>query len=498
MFRMAAVAVLGLPAFAAATVSDQTAAAVMLQEEQPARPEPSGLPRLQLAQFELPRPSPGTQFPPPPPGSEAAARLFPQRLTYQWALGSESDITYRTDPDLNKRVRDNSLILGPQLNGYITYRPSDWLEATLEMLIEREIAAREVHTLTLPSGEVRVAEKRQLSLAIDQAFVKLKPPGKPYELWTGRINFEDDRHWLYDTSLDVALVRYRQGYFQAQASMGRKDMVDGDLLRHVPTTRINNYILYMDYRGVEDVKLGAYTIMRDDLDRRNEGRPRLMGVNALGAPSRAFSYWGEFAVLRGRDEAARRFSGHAFDVGGTYRFLGLPFFPNVTLAYAAATGDRDPADNVNNEFRQTGLHSNESRFAGVAKFKTYGETLDPDLSNLKIVTAGLGFIPTPNVTVDVVLHGYRLDRLADEIRGSAITAQMAQVDSDLSRNVGRALDVVFGFRSLFGYRRLGMDLRMGWFFPGKAFLRNDGTDTNPDIQRADRAFSMMAKFWWIW
>ena len=59
-----------------------------------------------------------------------------------------------------------------------------------------------------------------------------------------------------------------------------------------------------------------------------------------------------------------------------------------------------------------------------------------------------------------------------------------------------AIDLVVGIRQLFGIRRLGLDLRMGWFFPGKAFRRNDGTEENPIIRNADPSFAFIAKFWW--
>jgi alginate production protein len=99
------------------------------------------------------------------------------------------------------------------------------------------------------------------------------------------------------------------------------------------------------------------------------------------------------------------------------------------------------------------------------------------------------------VSVDVVYHRYRLHEFADENRNWALTAQMSQVDPP-SKNVGDAIDLVIGLRNLFGLRRLGMDLRVGWFFPGTAFLRNDGDEDNPVIRKADTGFTIVTKFWW--
>jgi len=449
--------------------------------------------RVQLAQFQLPQgPQPGERIGRPP-------RPVTEFLKYQYSVGSESDITYRRDRDLNKRVRDNSLILAPQVNGYILYRPTDRVEMLLEMLLEKEIAAQEQRIVPLPNGQIQIAPRRHPSLPVDQAWVTFKQLG-PLDLTVGRRNFEDDRHWLYDTSLDTALVKLRQGPFQAEASVSRKDRLDLDLTAPVKKTRTDNYMLYLDYRGIEDIRLAGYTILREDHTGK-EGRPLHTGLRAYGMPSDQFNFWTELGLLRGKDEVKKNFKGHAIDIGGTYRFPGLPFAPNLTLGYAYGSGDGNPNDNRNREFRQTGLQSNEARVGGVPKFKYYGEALDPELSNLQIFTAGLGFRPAPSVSVDLVYHHYRLNKIADEIRNSALTAVMNQDDTQLSRKVGNGLDVVLGFRNLFGVRRLGLDLRAGWFFPKGAyrieekFIDPATGEERSVFRKANKGISVVAKFW---
>jgi alginate production protein len=168
----------------------------------------------------------------------------------------------------------------------------------------------------------------------------------------------------------------------------------------------------------------------------------------------------------------------------------------VTLGYAFGSGDGNPNDSRNREFRQSGIQANETRFAGIPPFQIYGETFDPELSNLRLLTVGFGFRPAPLVSVDLVYHWYRLHRISDTFRSSALTAEINQVDTRMSKDLGQGLDVVIGVRRLFGLRRLGVDLRTGWFFPGKAFLQNDGTDENPIIHKARKGFSVVTKIWW--
>ena len=468
-----------------------------LQHEATAEPTPP----IRVAQFQVPKRAPqpapgGTQ----PASDDAfttryAERPIAQTLEFQYSYGSESAIEYRRDADLNRKVQDNFLLVVPQLSGLVVYRPTDWVALTLEMILDQAFPVQEPKFVTLPSGQLVFPPKSKPSLLVDQGFVTIRRITDPFEFNFGRRNYEDNRHWLYDTSLDIFRAQLKVGHFQFEASGGRQALWDLDVLQREVKDRINTYILYGEYRGIEDVKLGAYAIRRYDYNRQ-EGRPLNLGLRALGTPTDRLKYWVELALLRGRDEQSNKFRGRAIDFGGTYKFKGLPWDPNITLSYAYGSGDGNPDDGVNNEFRQTGLESNEDRWAGLAKFKYYGEALDPQLSNLKILTVGFGFRPAPTVTVDLVHHWYKLSQLADNVAGSPITAVMNQDDTQLSKDVGREFDVVIGIRNVLGIRRLGVDLRMGWFYPGKAFRIEGGDPDNPTFRGANKGISFIAKFWY--
>ena len=111
-----------------------------------------------------------------------------------------------------------------------------------------------------------------------------------------------------------------------------------------------------------------------------------LGVHAHGTVRETVTYWVEVAHVRGR-EGARTLRGYGVDVGLTSR-LRLPWQPALTVGVAFGSGDTDPTGRVDRSFRQTGLHDNEGTWAGVAKFKYYGELLDPELSNLLVLTGG--------------------------------------------------------------------------------------------------------------
>jgi alginate production protein len=226
----------------------------------------------------------------------------------------------------------------------------------------------------------------------------------------------------------------------------------------------------------------------------SEGKPLITGVRAYGRPSDQFNYWAEFSLLRGKDPTRVDYHARAYDVGATYRFSNMPMQPSVTLGYAYGSGDGNADDRKNREYRQTGLQSNEGRFGGITQFKTYGETFDPELSNLKIFTVGVGFRPASNAFIDVVYHKYRLDRIGNDLRGSALTAAVSQDDTRLSKRVGSEIDVILGFRNLFGFKRLGFEVRAGMFFPGDAYRVEEGDPNNPTFRKADKGVSVLGVF----
>ncbi len=432
----------------------------------------------QLAQFAVPQA--------PADGGQAPTSLPPRQLQFEYVLGTEAEVEYLKDLDLDKALIDDSLVVAPTVFGSITYRPTDWLETRAELTLERAVDIRVENETLLPDGTVQPRERKTGSLLFDQLYAKVSPPAAPVEFTFGRRNFEDQRLWLYDTALDGAILNVKAGDFNVEASLTRENGVDLDLLTSAAKSRINNYIVYGEYRGIADNRLAAYWMLFDDRKQR-DGEPQHYGVRAIGRPSDPFNYWADLGFVGGRDEDGLDLSGWGFDVGGTYRFLETPLQPSVSLGYAYGSGDSNANDGNNDSFRQTGLQSNEGRFGGVTQFVTYGETLAPELSNIKIITAGASMRPAPGMFVDLVYHNYRFDEIAQEVRGSNLTALVNQVAGQESKDLGNEVDLILGFRDLFGLRGLGFEVRAGMFFPGAAFDREAGGS----IDEADKAVSAL-------
>lgn len=396
----------------------------------------------------------------------------------------EGEVEYALsrNPDLNKSVKDDLALLTTEIAAVVDYEPNSWFMARLKLTLNRE--------LELDADEPR-KELRRTSLNVDEANVKFGDVFDAFAIQLGRRKFEDDRRWLYEVSMDAALVSFERDEFLAEFSVSRRRLVDADILLVDPRDRINNYILFLEYGGIRGVTLDGYTVFRDDRDNR-EGSPFLMGLRSMGTIVEGLDHWAEIAHVRGRDRS-RKLRGYAFDVAGTYR-LNLPLNPSLSLGYAFASGDTDANDDCNEAFRQTGLQTNKHKLAGIPQFKIYGEAFDPELSNLRILTVGIGSRPTRTFSIDLVYHHYGQDAVADELRHTAVELKPNQDPSRRSRDLGNEFDVVIGFRDMLGIENLGLDLRAGYFLPGRAFRRLIGQDGNGNdvFDSAESSVSLLA------
>jgi len=438
---------------------------------------PDMRPRL-FAQFQLPSAE----------GGQPSTQELQKYLPYQYFIGTDPEMVFRNNDDLDNRTKDKSITWLPSLSGIVTVRPSAWLETTVELQLEKEFVIHQEPQLA--------PTPRHTSLLVDQFHFTFKEFTAPFEISVGRKGFEDERRSLLDGSMDSVSALLRQGRFTGLALVGRATRWNWDVSQRTAQVqdRTDTFYSYGDDRASDDVKLAGYYIIRSDRT-GVEGSPRTMGARLFGTPYADVNYWGDVAYQRGTDALGKSIQASAFDLGVTRRFFDLPLNPNFTLGWAMGTGDTNPDDRVNTGFQPTGMGSNERRFAGIRQFRVFGETLDPDLTNVKIQTLGFGIRPDPQVSIDLVWHRYRLHK-EHGIFQSSLTVEPAQVDSALSKDLGSEWDLVINFNNFLGVRRLFFDVRIGWFRPGKAYIKNDGTDVAPILHSPDKALSGIIILQW--
>ena len=358
---------------------------------------------------------------------------------------------------LNTQPDDATSIFTPKLSPAFSYDPNRYLQIYANPTIETPVAFEET-----------VDNTQTPAVKLNLAFLTLKNIVDGVRLQVGRQRFIDTKRWLFNESMDAARLAYQYENISLELSASRFSLFQTDLLnreRKDTGETFINYYSYLNYKFGKKNHVGLFAIYQDEqlLDRKH---PIFFGIQSDGKIFKDLKYWIQTAIVRGTD-GSRHIRGEAIDVGLTQVFGGA-LEPSITVGYAYGTGDGNPNDNVDTSFRQTGFQGNSDKFNGVARFKYYGEVLDPRLTNLMIFTGGVGIRPGEKTSFDLVYHYYLQDHASTSIRGSDLTTDT----TGLSKYVGSEVDLVAGYQEI---AALQTKFVLGYFIPGRAF-----TDTSRD------------------
>jgi alginate production protein len=373
-----------------------------------------------------------------------------QRADGVFTVERRLDLDVKTERNVVPGAGRHAAEIEPLLQLKATYQPGPrWLgfaEIEFGGELERESARPSRH---------------KTFLRIDQLYLGLEHMPGNIDLRVGRWAFRDEREWLFDANIDGVHARFDDGSSEVDAIAGRVRHWRRDLLNDGPAgDPINTLALLARREIVAGVSVGGYVVLRHDVSGR-QGRLAFIGLRSHGEPSDAFRYWAELAQARGND-GERDVLGHGLDLGGTYSFDAWRWRPRVLLGYARGSGDRDPNDGTDATYRQTGLQSNEARAGSLAKHKFYGEALDPELSNLTIASAGIGFSPDRRVSVDLLLHRYTQPVPSQRL---AVAPDLGE-DTAQHRYLGTEIDLVVGCQP---DRAARVAVAVGRFQPGGRF-----------------------------
>ncbi|NOT25984.1 MAG: hypothetical protein HOP16_07750 [Acidobacteria bacterium] len=288
-------------------------------------------------------------------------------------------------------------------------------------------------------------------LRVKEANARLHIVG-PVELQAGRVRLRDAFEWFADDYLDAARIVVSAD--QTRVEFG------GSYGFRVPNGRSRSderqVFATITHEFNRSLVVSSFFLGRDDRTRRE--RPMWLFVETSGRGSQ-FRYWGNVAARGGRsqNEVLR---GWAFDGGGALRTRGGLW---LTASVARGSGDADRSDRVDRTFRQTGLEDTQTRLAGFKRIHSYGELMQPDLSNLRVFTFGLGWQGAA-ASFDAVLHRYRQDVPYRTPADTALLIRPTGMDGLL----GHEVDGVLTFRL-----RTGVDLTVtgGTYVPGPAQVR---------------------------
>lgn len=441
------------------------------------------------------------QTPPPAGADEAGATLrrvderrpsqpyrlwlgtVPAELTGSWEYSDETrrnfDLDHRRARD--RRVREHEvklearLGLGPDLTAF-----------------GQLVALHETRSTQGSSGPQRTHElqRGELWLQWDRL------GGTPWSLQLGRVPLLERRSLWWDDDLDALRLRHATPDWRLDTGLGRPlarvSSAESGLAadqrqvwRHwgqggwtwAPRQHIEAFwLLQADRSGTPEPGRAVASGSEPDTQ---DLHARWLGLRASGqwrgaaaGPAWRLAYWADAVRLRGREtrttvdqglvggSRSRRLRSWALDSGATLT-LDMAWRPSLTLAHARGSGGEDSAT-LDANFRQTGLHENKVRLAGVKRLRRYGELLRPELSNLAVTTLAGGLRFGSNSSLELLLHCYR-----QLVPGTGLAAaRLSAAPLGLDRRLGRELDLVIALRE---WSWLELTLRLSRFEPGAAF-----------------------------
>lgn len=363
-------------------------------------------------------------------------------------LRRERDLDLRSAADRDQSEPSLRLeLLSDERHGFRVFSQLRWLG-------RYELGGNEAS----PAPAEYELEVRQLYLSHRQLF------GLPLGLVVGKQRLQDEREFLFDDYLDAARLYYhgaRPFVFELTHLRPVAPLSDKfeDWYDWLAQTRW--------YLG-EDWKARIYGLWRDD--RSSRGRDvRYQGL-ALHGRQGPLKLWLDAVQLRGWDKGRRQES-WSMATGFGLRAREWPLRPSIWASYAVGSGDENPDDRIDQNFRQTGYEDNSSRVWGIASFQHFGELLDPELSNLRVLSAGVAVRPRPDLSVEFIAHRYALDALDDEFDVTELELSEEPLDG-VHRGLGHEFDLVVAWRDVFeGLHLVG---RAGRFAPGEAFATGSG------------------------
>ncbi len=330
--------------------------------------------------------------------------------------------------------------------------------------------------------------------------------GSDFSLQVGRQQYQDRREWWWNENLDSVRLHYVQGRFTAFLGVAEAQLrtstledispEDEDVTRYLGNAaftwtrhdRLEAFLLsQQDHSGAPAINAVLDEDSQDEADSDltwvglrartrqsigDAGKVFLSGDLAMVDGDETVTEFADFAP--GQIQAVDRFSqdvsGWAADVSVSWE-VPIDLEPVASIAFAYGSGDDTPSNGSDDSFRQTGLQGDNGKFRGISRFRYYGETLRPELSNLRVLTLSLGSpAPAPGegeAWIEAVFHNYAQAEASTDFRSERLDVGPNGVDEHL----GDALDVIYSFES---GRRWEFEATLGSFRYGDAFGANRG------------------------
>ncbi|MBX2881662.1 MAG: alginate export family protein [Granulosicoccus sp.] len=365
------------------------------------------------------------------------------------------------------------------LESDITFSAESQLSPYTRLLLTLEISDEEDSEVSYELGETYVNWSNVAIVADVDIFTE----------WTfGRQDYVSAEGWLVDDTLDLISFSLDSETFAASFAYGQEvlnelggfpvEAEEEDVFRiysSLSTQWRDGQYLALNYVSDQSTTrdVGDQVLAENEDDEDANLTWIGLGLNgSVGADEPYLDYWFNYAVVRGdtvsydlvdndtgftvEDIEELQVDAWGVDMGLTL-FTNFPARPQFTIAFASSSRDTDDEDGIENNFIQTGLHSNN-----------YGSEFDPDLTNLDIAMIGIG-IPVFNEDsmIELSYYEYQLGTSAGDVSGSLPDFEL----SGLSKDFGEAVDFTLPLPNL---GPVTTSFSASMFRAGEAFLDLQG------------------------
>ncbi len=325
----------------------------------------------------------------------------------------------------------------------------------------------------------------------------------------GRMSFKDKRTWWYDNELDTLKLFYDSTILSWDVAVGTR-LTDerasaGD--QRVGLEGSKYVIAHLDYHYYYKHHFETFFVYEDngqdknpigavnDFTNRISSYSKLgwIGFRGYGELANSIEYWGDVAYVNGDiqnlqystnddgfavvvDASDVSVSGFGLDAGTLYKLDNF----GVGIAYAYGSGDSSKSSQ--NIFLQSSISNNKSSMIGTTRYRYYGEMLDPQLSNMQIISLYAGTRIYGNTWIEANYHKYTQQVATTDLRSSSLIIQTNGIDKE----IGEELDVILGGKY---DNKTEAQLILSGFFGGDAF---SGISQEKDGYRAIVDFKI---FW---
>ena len=252
----------------------------------------------------------------------------------------------------------------------------------------------------------------------------------------GRKVLNDGRSWYYNSSVDTIglfnsddLLLY-DIYFGGRLN-NEKTFTENDNTYGLKDTKF--IIAHLQYQYFIKQFLEGFYVLEHTKDLRTL---RWYGIRANGNKkfnNSNLKYWADFALLRGNFN--QKITANGLDIGALYNKDTSPYI--FGASFARGSGSKDGKHNYYMPYMTNAKH----KMTKIPSFRYYGEFLNPDLSNLQIISLYGNYDFNNGNTLTLAFHNYNQIKASKILRAT----DMVLTPTGKSKDIGNEIDLIWYF-----------------------------------------------------